>query len=164
MNNLERYLFRGISQETGEWVYGNLYNYAKDDTYIIVVEENPVYVHFPRPTIIRVLTETIGQYTGLCDVDGVKIFEGDILHYWPYVGGHRDKGTMGVKLIVKWFRNESAFGYEMATRGPESLFVMSPENHCQYKTEVAGSIHDNLLLKNNTEVTNGTNDSSGVSS
>lgn len=73
-------IFRGKRKDNGEWTYG--YYCPKP------------YSHFPCEATIfpsetidrdwhgeRVDPSTVGQFTGLTDENGVKIFEGDIVRY-----------------------------------------------------------------------------------
>jgi uncharacterized phage protein (TIGR01671 family) len=73
--------FRGKRADNGEWIAGDLlHDYwigsNKFLPFSIRYEINGVY-SFP----IEVIPETIGQFTGIVDKSGVKIFEGDIIQY-----------------------------------------------------------------------------------
>jgi uncharacterized phage protein (TIGR01671 family) len=76
--------FRGKRIDTGEWAYG-YYVIADEKHYIFtgktgLSQASPahclMYRDFERYEVIR---ETVGQFTGLNDRDGRRIFEGDIV-------------------------------------------------------------------------------------
>ena len=81
-----------------------------------------------------VIKETVGQFTGMTDKNGTKIFEGDIVR-------HIDT----TRHVVEVVNSEVYFDTEMLKfrfRYSNELF------HCQFNNEleVIGNIHDNKEL------------------
>jgi len=119
---MREHLYRGKSKKDGKWVFGYL-----------------IYSDFIREsgdtdgTFVNL--ETVGQYTGLTDIDNVKIFEGDILRvlkenpenpYDPYVRIYPVVFTNGCFL---W--------------GGECIGQCIEDG---YEFEVVGNVHDSPQL------------------
>lgn len=70
-------LFRGKRIDNGEWVVGQYVNTCypgngKETGHFIVVYPNEYH---------EIYTSTLSQFTGLCDKNGNKIWENDIIKY-----------------------------------------------------------------------------------
>ena len=130
-------LFRGKRIDNGDWVYGSLIR-MDDEGYQTFIF--PPYNYASSLTcgqlvaygMIAVIPETVGQYTGLKDKNGVKIFEGDIL-----------KDSLGWVCLVKWDDSNGRFlGYHKKPRGDTYVCYVGREP----ASEVIGNIHDNPEL------------------
>lgn len=124
-------LFRGKT-EKGEWVEGLLWKkkYKTDKIFISCFPD-----HDDNEEVFPVKPETVGQYTGLTDKNGKKIFEGDIvtglfLHSRPVNG-------------VTAFRDGS-FGLLWDRAGAETFTPFT--SMCNVEYEMIGNIHDNPEL------------------
>lgn len=133
-------LFRGKRADNGEWVYGYLIQYNERH-----------YIYYQKPdemcqtgswlTGERVIPETVGQYTGLTDKNGKRIFEGDIVKV--YIKGYCTICTVGWAETVAHFQ---LWQINTIPKTPTNL------NLGNYDCEVIGNIHDNPeLLKGEKE-------------
>ena len=124
-------LFRGKRLDNGEWVYGLLCRVG--DTYANIRRMD-------TEVLYSVLTNTIGQFTGLTDKNGKKIFEGDILTIVHKYQSPFDDDTneyTDITTDVVFFDDEGlCFSYG------ESPFLCVADN-VTAEYEVIGNIHDN---------------------
>lgn len=70
-------LFRGLCVETKKWVYG-VPIFSGDEAGIVQHSGQNDALEI---TIIGVIPETVGQFTELLDIEGNKVFEGDIFEF-----------------------------------------------------------------------------------
>ena len=138
-------LFRGKDLENGEWVYGYLIRvrYYLDEEKIrsiIIPVETALYPRGEIGCLAFVNPETVGQFTGLVDKNGTKIFEGDIVNIEEHE--HMVNGYYRV------FYDEKSYGYALQ-RDIEyhyNYFSFSELNGFAETSEVIGNIHDNPEL------------------
>ena len=124
-------LFRGKWKNSGEWVYGNLFNPDKADTPTQIC----IGTYIAR-TCYEIDPETVGQFTGLTDKNGKKIFEGDII---IFNRGRNLPNTKPRPLPVFWDERNAQFTLY------ESPFAVLQKD-MMHECEVIGNIHDNPEL------------------
>lgn len=156
-------LFRGKRIDNGEWVFsGNIIRFipenGEDLIFIPALSEPCTCYHDEKDNIIafekgifyKVDTKTVGQYTGLNDKNGMKIWEGDIIKI--------DNGKRSSIAVVKFGEYYPKMFYDMmdmcflprqrlnangffaeSTRHEDMILFKSPF------FEVIGNIHDNKL-------------------
>lgn len=131
-------LFRGQTRRYGEkvklngekiksnWVYGGIFPQNGDGDFAIIYQQKPTVEKYP------VYADTVGQYTGLTDKNGTKIFEGDIVKYGDTVHNvvfEQRNGTAYFGLVYSTLETLS-FGYYQDLK----------------QIEVIGNIYDNPEL------------------
>lgn len=136
-------IFRGKQHTDKMWVFGGVDCTTDKVPYICkraryrpdtrdwntaeYYEKNP---HYTR-ACVEIIPETLGQYTGLNDKHGKKIFEGDIIIY-----------NDTYKYRVFWSDNECAFYVE----GVNHIDIDRLGNLYGKYSEIIGNIHDNPEL------------------
>ena len=130
-------LFRGKEIDTGKWVEGDYCVYPHTRfpcTPTIIVSNRGLW----KP--VQIIPETVGQFTGLVDRNGVRIFEGDIVDH------HVQRDILVCRGVINWDDKNAGFGHKLRTMNPSlSLY------DCK-AWEVVGNIYDNPeLLKGEEE-------------
>ena len=144
---MREYLFRGKT-ETGEWLKGHLHKIdgiGKGYTaYAIQVQD--INTRMCRPHSHEVITETVGQFTGLTDKNGKKIFEGDICNM-SILGG--DHSLMKIVIKYGYVGFEPLHPDEVHPDDREWRSFWKSEEEYLWDTDyftVIGNIHDNPEL------------------
>jgi hypothetical protein len=135
-------LFRGRRADNSEWVSGFYHVDPEDGHFITYFDAKYFHGNMDEPpsqdifkVSHQIIPETVGQFTGITDKAGIKIFEGDIceLRYKtdiPTVTG-----------IVEWAQLHTHFSLFSKQGGPYSL---SMGGSLVEGVFVIGSIHDRL--------------------
>ena len=111
-------LFRGKRTDNGEWITDSE-TYIRDGDGIWLSDKN---LH-----VVTVIPETVGQYTGLTDKNGKRIFEGDIVDYISSdVIGNPKTGTIIVEDMTDY----------------DTMIYLNHSDELQ----IIGNIHDNPEL------------------
>lgn len=121
-------LFRGKRIDNGEWEYGKFVTFKslmkRREYYIIPVFSESLCG-------ISVDPRTIGQYTGLDDMNTERIFEGDIIQC-----------SVDSKLYKVEYVSENWFGFCFIKYGTDECMHLYELDECDIK--VVGTIYDNL--------------------
>lgn len=119
----------------GEWVYGYYIRYGwtrQEKDYIVPSYASDLYAK-------EVIPETVGQYTGLTDKNGKKIFEGDIVDF-------KTSAYYFKKCRIKY---QSYYGRYCAMDNEGYEYPMDKN----FEYEVIGNIHDNPELLGGNKMT-----------
>ena len=130
---MREYIFRGKRVDNGEWIYGSLSWFTDGSPIEITMVERPK----GNDKWTRVVApETVGQYSGLCDKNGNKIWEGDIVIF------NRGRNLPNTKpRPLKIFFDESNAQFT-CYESPYATLQKVQMSEC----EVIGNIHDNPEL------------------
>ena len=127
-------LFRGKRLDNGEWVEGDLVHsaYKIGDT-CVGTYGSSLGMHQVDPS-------TVGQYTGLKDKDGKRIFEGDIIQYYERQLDGKDTPVCDVVAYTEG-------GFAVKSYFLNNWLWDSVHGNIQLRdVEVIGNIHDNPEL------------------
>lgn len=125
-------LFRGQTRRYGEkvdmagkklpsnWVYGGIFPQNDDGDFAVIYQQEPEIKKF------SVYADTVGQYTGLMDKYGQKIFEGDILAGDRYPFTYDGKRNYFAEVV--WFEDCPAFGLYTLKNPHSNVFGISSGN------------------------------------
>ena len=126
-------LFRGKRVDNGEWSHGSLVCWKTGGGV-------SRYDIFSQGLGNGVIPSTVGQYTGLDDKDGRRIFEGDIVKCDLYYTASRNPQIGLIRTVA------FVDGRFVATRDQNKVSCGANSLGFYSNAEVIGNVHDNPEL------------------
>ncbi len=127
-NTMREILFRGKRVDNGKWITGFLSKTSTRFKYCIEYIEHGIMVYG------EVDPETVGQFTGLTDKNGTRIFEGDIVTL------PEETEPYEMRYVIQWEEDNARF---IATAEGDTY---SFDNIWGCQVEVISNVHDNPEL------------------
>lgn len=141
-------LFRGKRKDTGEWVYGCFGQHTSLDAFIIDRPYPTAAGDWSALGFFEVEPNTVGQYTGLSDKNGKRIFEGDVVAQSWY---DHDEPIDDIFGEVVYCTRDCSFS--VLNTEKKAMEQLGQCNAFYWEIEVIGNIHDNPeLLEGGTSV------------
>ena len=141
--------FRGKRVDNSEWVFGDIVRWRNEEGYVNIIDErfgccidhegNLILIE--APFVVRVIPETVGQYTGMIDRNSKEVYEGDIITVLQtdeelFIRLHEVKFLNG-----RWAYQKLYGDYEIEGLG--DLFSFMPTVCINKGLMVIGNIHEN---------------------
>jgi len=143
-------LFRGKSLESGDWEFGYVFDDDSTESTRFFVGRL-VIQDYIGPCDGRYIVDyafdevnpsTIGQYTGLTDKNGKKIFEGDVL---VFIDPDTQEFDNNERFVVRWVECQARYFFEVFNKGCPMGFEEILKSDSQ-DYEIIGNIYDNPEL------------------
>lgn len=150
--------FRGLDPKSGEFVKGDLIHGVGNKcgkVFILPIRINLAYVKNCDPLDgVEVDPKSVGQFTGLLDKNGKKIFEGDVLQSecTKVLKSEIDDDLFKIPNIEKriynnvidWYNGVRVSGWRIKGKGFQSQLKWSTV--LNMNLEIIGNVHENPEL------------------
>lgn len=135
-------IFRGKQIDNGEWIEGSYIHLNVNADFICQGRSFNSLI----PIKIEVIPETVGQYTGLTDKNGKKIFEGDILKAKTLDTNSEQIAVVGFGNFVDENNDDEYLGFYIEFDGFKTTATQLFLEEVKCRIEVISNIHDNPEL------------------
>jgi uncharacterized phage protein (TIGR01671 family) len=132
--------FRGVRVDNGKWEYGDILQGKYHGAYIVTLVDDASR-KVERINWVEVFPNTVGQYIGKEDKNGVKIYEGDIV-IGRWLDGDGECDTT-IKGVVEYYVGWGA--YWIADYDNKQFSELSGNGYYSWDVTVVGSKYDEVL-------------------